>query len=37
LIQNTAMDAIDCIRFDRAESKDREMVVRISHLPHSAD
>ena len=28
LIQNTAMDAIDCIRFNRTESKDREMVQR---------
>ena len=27
-LQNTAMDAIDCIRFNRTESKDREMVQR---------
>mmetsp|Transcript_12095 Transcript_12095/g.52109 ORF Transcript_12095/g.52109 Transcript_12095/m.52109 type:complete len:390 (-) Transcript_12095:71-1240(-) len=27
-IQNTAMDAIHCIRFNRTESKDREMVQR---------
>jgi len=28
LIQNTAMEAIHCIRFNRTESKDREMVQR---------
>lgn len=27
-LQNTAMDAIQCIRFNRAEAKDREMVQR---------
>ena len=27
-LQNTAMDAIQCIRFNRTEAKDREMVQR---------